>query len=77
MTTITLQINEKNPEFLEAFNKLMWKFKDSIKNFEISDFSSDEEILDNFKKVYKDIKIWNALKNAKPISELYKELSYD
>ena len=77
MTTITLQINEKSPEFLEAFNKLIWKFKKNIKNFEISDFSSDEEILENFTKVCKDIKNWKALSNAKPISELYKELSND
>lgn len=54
---------KKSPEFLKAFNKLVWKFENNIEKFEIYDFKEDlikaVEEVKSFKEWKKEF--WNAI----------------
>jgi len=75
MTTMTLMVDNKNIDLLEAFKILASKFEGV--SFEIHKEESKKEVLNSFSKVLKDIKSGNAIKNARPIEDLYKEFLDD
>jgi hypothetical protein len=77
MTTISLQVNESEQDFIEAMKKLIAQFGPSITHFKISPEIHKQEVLDNLAQVCKDIKSGEAFKTARPIEELYKELEND
>ena len=78
MTTISLQINEDSQDFIYEIKKLIEQFQPKIKDFTISqDSTIQEEVLSNFTQLCQDIKNGEALKRARPIEELYKELAND
>ncbi len=72
MTTMILTIDDKNQDLVDALKVFVSKFNGV--SFQIEKEESDEEVLDNFRTVLKDIKSGKAIENAKPIEELYKEL---
>jgi len=76
MTTISLQVNDNDQDFIEAIKKLIAQFRPNVTNFSISP-DSKEEVLENLTQVCRDIKSGEAFKTARPISELYKELAND
>ena len=75
MTTITLQIDDNHQDLVEAFKTFLANFKNI--SFSIEREETKEKILDNLSKVYHDIKDGTALKNSRPIEDLYKEFEDD
>ena len=75
MTTMTLTIDDQNQDILEAFKIFASKFQGV--SFEIESKENKEEILKSLSQSVKEIKSGEAIKNAKPIEELYKEFIDD
>ncbi|CAA6813477.1 MAG: Unknown protein [uncultured Campylobacterales bacterium] len=73
MTTVTLTIDDKQDGFMEAFQKFTSKFKGV--SFEVETIETEEEVLASFTKAMQDINSGEAVKGAKPIEDLYKELA--
>ena len=75
MTTMTLTIDDKSQDILEALKVIVSNFKGV--SFEIEKEETQEEVLSSFRQAIKDIKSGVAIKEAKPIEELFKEFSND
>lgn len=75
MTTMTLTIDDKSQDILEALKTIVSNFKGV--SFEIEKEESKEDVLNSFSQVLKDIKDGSAIKNARPIEDLYKEFTND
>jgi len=75
MTTMTLTIDDKSQDILEAFKIFASKFQGV--SFKIETRETEEEVLNSFRTAMKDIASGDAIKNAKPVEELFKELAND
>ena len=75
MTTMTLTIDEKSQDFLDAIKLFASKFQGV--SFEIEEEETEEEVLSSFRQAMKDIASGEAIKNARPVGELFKELAND
>ncbi len=75
MTTMTLTIDDKNQDVIEAFKTIASNFKGV--SFEIETTETKEEVLNSFRTAMKDIASGEAIKNARPVEELFKELAND
>ncbi len=75
MTTMTLTIDDKSQDILEALKTIVSNFKGV--SFEIEKEETKEEVLSSFRTAMKDIASGEAIKNARPVEELFKELSND
>ena len=77
MTTMTLTIDDKSRELIEAFKIFASNFKGVSYEIEEDEIEREEEVLNSLKIAMKDIKSGEAIKNARPIKELFKEFSND
>jgi len=75
MTTMTLTIDDRSQDILEALKTIISNFKGV--SFEIEKEESKEEVLSSFRTAMKDIASGEAIKNARPVEELFKEFSND
>lgn len=75
MTTMTLTIDDKSQDLIEAFQIFASKFQGV--SLEIKTEETEEEVLGSFRRAMKDIASGEAIKNARPVEELFKELSDD
>jgi len=75
MTTMTLTIDDKNHDLLEALKTILSNFKGI--SFEIETTETKEEVLGSFRTAMREIASGEALKNARPVEELFKELAND
>ena len=72
MTTMILTIDDKSQDLIEAFKIFASKFQGV--SLEIETDETEEEVLNSFRVAMKDISSGEAIKNAKPVEELFKEL---
>ena len=75
MTTMTLTIDDKSHDLLEALKTILSNFKGI--SFEVETTETKEEVLNSFRTAMKDIASGEAIKNARPVEELFKELAND
>ena len=78
MTTMTLTVENKDMDLLEAFKILASKFEGV--SFEINKEETeetDEEVLDSFKNAIKDIKNGNIVKNSISSNDFFKKFAND
>ena len=75
MTTMTLTIDDHNQDILEALKIFASKFQGV--SFEIEEEEIKEEVLSSFRTAMKDIASGEAIKNARPVEELFKEFAND
>jgi len=75
MTTMTLTIDDKSQDLVAAFQIFASKFKGV--SLEIETEETEEEVLSSFRAAMKDIASGEAIKNARPVEELFKELADD
>jgi len=76
MTTMTLKIDDNRQDIVEAFQVIVSNFQGV--SYEISqDTNKKDEVLSSLSQTCKDIKSGKAIKEAKPIGELFKELAND
>ncbi len=75
MTTMTLTIDDKSQDILEALKTIVSNFKGV--SFEIEEEETKEEVLSSFRTAMKDIASGEAIKNARPVEELFKEFAND
>ena len=75
MTTMTLTIDDTSQDLIEAFQIFVSKFQGV--SLEIETSQTEEEVLSSFKTAIKDIASGEAIKNAKPIEELFEEFAND
>jgi len=73
MVTMTLTVDNKNINMLEAFKVLASKI-DGI-SFEINRDDTKEETLKNFRKTIKDIKSGDIVKNSISSEDFFKEFA--
>jgi len=73
MTTMILTIDDKSQDLIEAFKIFASKFQGV--SLEIETDETEEEVLNSFRVAMKDISSGEAIKNAKPVEELFKELN--
>lgn len=72
---MTLTIDDKNQDLVEAFKVFASNFRGV--SFEIEREETKEEVLSSLSQSLKDIKSGKAIKNARPIEDLYKEFAND
>ena len=75
MTTMTLTVDNKNIDLLEAFKILASKFEGV--SFEINKEETKEEILNSFTQDMKDIKSGDLIKNSISSKDFFKEFAND
>jgi len=75
MTTMTLTIDDKSQDLIEAFQIFASKFQGVSLEIETKD--TEKEVLGSFRTAMKDIASGEAIKNARPVEELFKELAND
>jgi len=75
MTTMTLTVDNKNIDLLEAFKILASKFEGV--SFEINKEETKEEILNSFTQAMKDIKSGDLIKNSISSKDFFKEFAND
>ena len=75
MTTMTLTIDDKSEDLIEAFQIFASKFQGV--SLEVETRETEEEVLTSFRTAMKDIASGEAVKNARPVEELFKELEND
>jgi len=75
MTTMTLTIDDKSQDLIEAFQIFASKFQGV--SLEIETSETKEEVLDSFRTAMKDIASGKAIENARPVEELFKALAND
>jgi len=75
MTTMTLTIDDKSHDLLEALKTILSNFQGI--SFEIETTETEEEVLNSFRTAMKDIASGKAIQNARPVEELFKELAND
>ena len=75
MTTMTLTIDDKSHDLLEALKTILSNFQGI--SFEVETTETKEEVLNSFRTAMKDIASGEAIKNARPVEELFKELAND
>ncbi|HFD14496.1 MAG TPA: hypothetical protein ENJ34_04240 [Epsilonproteobacteria bacterium] len=75
MTTMTLTIDDRSQDIIEAFKTIASNFQGV--SFEIETTETKEEVLSSFRTAMKDIASGEAIKNARPVEELFKELAND
>jgi len=75
MTTMTLTIDDKSQDLIEAFQIFASKFQGVSLEIETKD--TEKEVLGSFRTAMKDIASGKAIKNARPVEELFKELAND
>jgi hypothetical protein len=73
MTTMTLTVDNKNIDLLEAFKILASKFEGVT--FEINKEETKEEVLSSFKQAMKDIKSGDMIKNSISSKDFFKEFT--
>ncbi len=75
MTTMTLTIDDEKPDLVEAFKIFASNFKGV--SFQVQTEETKEEVLESLSNALKEIKSGNAIKNARPIEDLFKEFAND
>jgi len=75
MTTLTLTIDDKSQDLVEAFQIFASKFQGV--SLEIEREETEEEVLDSFRTAMRDIASGEAIKNARPVEELFEKLDND
>jgi len=75
MTTMTLNIEDTNTEFIDALKKLASNFKGV--SYQIETIETKEEVLKSFKEVLKEVKSGKGIKTAKSIEDFFKEQKND
>ena len=75
MTTMTLTIDDKSQDLIEAFQIFASKFQGV--SLEVETRETEEEVLTSFRATMKDIASGEAIKNARPVEELFRELEND
>ena len=75
MTTMKLTIDDKSQDLIEAFKIFVSNFKGV--SLEIETTETEEEVLDSFRSAIKDIASGEAIKNAIPVEDLFRELDND
>jgi len=75
MTTMTLTIDNKSQDLIEAFQIFSSKIQGV--SLEIETNETEKEVLGSFRTAMKDIASGEAIKNARPVEELFKELAND
>ena len=75
MTTMTLTIDDKSQDLIEAFQIFASKFQGV--SLEVETIETEQEVLDSFRTVMKDIASGEAIKNARPVEELFEEFPND
>jgi len=75
MTTMTLTIDDKSQDLIEAFQIFASRFQGV--SLEIEKGETEEEVLSSFRTAMKDIASGKAIKNLRPVEELFEELSND
>jgi len=73
MTTMTLTVDNKNIDLLEAFKILASKFEGV--SFEINREETKEEVLSSFTQAMKDIKSGDLIKNSISSKDFFKEFA--
>ena len=75
MTRMTLTIDDKSQDIIEAFKIIASNFQGV--SFEIETAETEEEVLSSFRTAMKDIASGEGIQNARPVEELFKELAND
>ncbi len=75
MTTMTLRIDDTRVDLIEAFKVFASNFKDV--SFQIEIEETKDEVLGSLSEALQDIKNGTAIKNARPIEDLFKEFAND
>jgi len=73
MTTMTLTIDDKSNDLLEALKTILSNFKGV--SFEVETTETKEEVLNSFRTAMKDIKNGNGIKNAISSKDFLKEFA--
>ncbi len=72
---MTLKIDDDRQDIVEAFQVIVSSFKDV--SYKISRNNKEQEVLTSLRNACRDIKSGKAIKNAKPIEDLFKEFAND
>ena len=75
MTTMTLTIDDKSLDLVEAFRIFASKFQGV--SLEIETIETEQEVLSSFRTAMRDISSGEAIKNSRPVEELFKEFAND
>ena len=75
MTMMTLKIDDNKQNLVEAFKVFVSNF--SGVSYEISNEDTKVDVLKSLSSACRDIKSGKAIKEAKPIDELFKEFEND
>ena len=75
MTMMTLKIDDDKQDLVEAFKVFVSNFRGV--SYEISNDDTKTNVLNSLSSACKDIKNGKAIKEARPINELFNEFSHD
>jgi len=75
MTTMTLTIDDKSQDILEALKTILSNFKGI--SFEIETIETKEDVLDSFRVAMQDIQSGKGVENAISSEDFLKEFSND
>ncbi len=73
MTTMTLTIDDKNQDIIDALKTIVSNFKGV--SFKIEDKETKEEVLTSFRTAMKDIASGEGIKNAISSKDFLKEIA--
>jgi len=73
MTTMTLTIDDKSQDIIEAFKTIASNFQGV--SFEIETAETEEEVLSSFRTAMKDIASGEGIKNAISSKDFLKEIA--
>ena len=75
MTSMTLTIDDKSLDLVEAFRIFASKFQGV--SIEVETIKTEQEVWSSFRTAMRDISSGEAIQNSRPVEELFKEFTND